>query len=103
MRIHKPAVPTCKPTKKPPFEGGKFVRLNEAVGQAAKRIRERSFLEKAKAAVAPSRGTGPGTVAGAGAFAVKEPPTEVKLSGLFAKSKLKVWLKVCDVKPGLKS
>jgi len=102
VRIHKP-VPTSKPTKKPPFKGGRFVRLNEVVDQAAKRIRERSFLEKAKAAVAPSRGTGPGTVAGAGAFAVKEPPTEVKLSGLAAKSKLKAWVKVCDVKPGLKS
>lgn len=101
MRIHK-LVPTSKVTKKPPIKGGKFVRLNQVTDQAAKRIRERSFLEKAKAAVAPSRGTGPGTVAEAGALAVKEPPTEVKLSGLAAKSKLKVWVKFCVAKPGLK-
>jgi hypothetical protein len=102
VRIHK-LVPTSKVTKKPPIKGGKFVRLNQVTDQAAKRIRERSFLEKAKAAVAPSRGTGPGTLdGGVGAFAVKEPPTWVKLSGLAAKSKLKVWVKFCVAKPGLK-
>ena len=92
MRIHKP-VPTSKATKKPPFQGGKFVRLNE-LDQAAKRIRERSFLEKPNAAAAPMRGTGPGVPVAGGVFALNEPPTAERLSGAAPKLNEKVWVKV---------
>ena len=76
--------------KKPPFEGGKIVRLNGFV-QAAERIRERNFLEKPNAATAPMKGIGPGTAVVAGVVALNEPPTAVRLSG----AELKVKEKVC--------